>query len=192
VAKGEALVLDTRIDRSGFMAKHIPGALHAPLNKSFNTAVGSLVEDETRPIVLVVEEAGVEEAVRDLVRIGYDNVVGFVTPETLTRYFDRGGSWRPSRRSTLPTWPAGRTTRTRWSSTFASPRSTPPRTSRARNASYTRLPSYVRRSGSPGDASSWSTACPGGRSAAAAAFLAREGFDVAFVNGNFESLPRGG
>jgi hydroxyacylglutathione hydrolase len=189
VAQGETLVLDTRIDRSGFMAKHLPGALHAPLNKSFNTAVGSLVEDETRPLVLVVEEGGVEEAVRDLVRIGYDNVVGFVTPETLTRYFDRGGSW-----STIEEIDFAELARrkddpdtvvldVRFAAEHASAH-----IPGSRNASYTRLPSFVADPERVPRGRKLLVHCvSGGRSAAAAAFLAREGFDVAYVNGNFES-----
>jgi len=86
------VVVDTRIDRSAFMTRHLPGSLYAPLNAGFNTRVGSLLVDETRPIVLVVESEGVEEAVRDLVRIGYDHLVGYATPETLVRHLNRGGA----------------------------------------------------------------------------------------------------
>src|SRR5690606_6597647 len=69
--------VDARLDRSAFMAKHLPGALYAPMNRTFNTIVGSLVEDERAPLVLVIDEEQVEEAVRDLVRVGYDNVAGY-------------------------------------------------------------------------------------------------------------------
>src|SRR5690606_14958184 len=72
--EGCRVVVDTRLDRSAFVAKHLPGALYAPMNRSFNTVVGSLVVDETAPLVLIADEARVEEAVRDLVRIGYDRV----------------------------------------------------------------------------------------------------------------------
>ncbi len=187
VEKGEALVLDTRLDRSGFMAKHIPGALHTPLNKSFNTAVGSLVEDETQPIVLLVEEASVEEAVRDLVRIGYDHLVGFATPETLTRYFDRGGKATSIEEITFAQVaerredPDTAVLDVRFQAEFASAH-----IPGAIQASYTRLPSYARQEGRIPEGKKLLVHCQsGGRSAAAAAFLAREGYDVAFVNGNF-------
>jgi hydroxyacylglutathione hydrolase len=56
------------------------------------------------------------------------------------------------------------------------------------HASYTRLPSYVREEGRiPRDPKLLVHCASGGRSAAAAAFLAREGFDVSFVNGPFEA-----
>ncbi len=189
VAKGEALILDTRIDRSGFMTKHIPGALHAPLNKSFNTAVGSLVEDETVAIVLIVDEAGVEEAVRDLVRIGYDHLVGFATPETLTRFFDRGGAASSIEEISFADVaerkddPGTVVLDVRFAAEHASAH-----IPGAVQASYTRLPSYVREEGRiPRDGKLLVHCMSGGRSAAAAAFLVREGFDVSFVNGPFEA-----
>lgn len=93
VSDPDVVVLDTRADRSAFMAGHLPGSLYAPLDRSFNTVVGSLVADETRPLVLVIEGEDVEEAVRDLVRIGHDRVVGFVDASTLKRYRARGGEY---------------------------------------------------------------------------------------------------
>ena len=81
-----AVVIDTRPDRSAFMAAHVPGALYSPLNKQFNTIAGSYVTDTETPLVLLLPEARVEEAVRDLVRIGLDNVIGYATYETLAAY----------------------------------------------------------------------------------------------------------
>jgi hydroxyacylglutathione hydrolase len=81
-----AVVVDTRPDRSAFMAAHVPGALYSPFNSQFNTVVGSYVTDTETPLVLVLPGAKVEEAVRDLVRIGLDNVVGYATYETLASY----------------------------------------------------------------------------------------------------------
>ncbi|MGD8728693.1 MAG: MBL fold metallo-hydrolase, partial [Gemmatimonadota bacterium] len=86
------VIIDTRTPRSAFMARHLPGALHAPLDRAFNTVVGSLVEDETRPILLVTEGDRVEEAVRDLVRIGYDSFAGFLDEEQLEEWFTAGGA----------------------------------------------------------------------------------------------------
>ena len=88
----EVAVVDTRADRSAFMAGHLPGALYAPLNKTFNTVVGSYV-DEATPIYLIVDDDRVEEAVRDLVRIGLDAVEGFATFETLAKYHEDGGDF---------------------------------------------------------------------------------------------------
>ena len=85
-------MVDTRLDRAAFMARHIPGSLHARFDRTFNTVVGSLVEDEQRPLLLVIDEQDVEEAVRDLAGIGYDQVIAFVDPPTLERYWAQGGA----------------------------------------------------------------------------------------------------
>jgi hydroxyacylglutathione hydrolase len=185
VENGETLIVDTRLDRSAFMARHIPGALHAAMNKSFNMVVGSLVEDETLPILLVIEAAAVEEAVRDLVRIGFDHIVGFVTPETLTRYFDRGGASETIDQATFAEVADWRDREdvavvdVRFAAEFATGH-----VPGAIHASYTRLPSYAEER-IPQGKTLLVHCATGARSAAAAAFLAREGYDVRYVDGAF-------
>lgn len=76
------VVVDTRLDRDAFMEGHFPGSLFAPLDRTFPTIVGSYVRPEEE-IVLIADDEDVEEAVRDLVRIGFDKVSGYVTPATL-------------------------------------------------------------------------------------------------------------
>lgn len=83
-------ILDTRTDRTAFMRGHLEGALFTPFNKTFNTVAGSLVE-EGEAIVLIIPTHQVEEAVRDLVRVGLDHIVGYATPETLAAYAAQGG-----------------------------------------------------------------------------------------------------
>ncbi|MEX2527049.1 MAG: MBL fold metallo-hydrolase [Gemmatimonadota bacterium] len=189
---GNTLVLDTRLDRSGFMTRHIPGALHAPMNKSFNTVVGSLVEDETAPLLLIIEEEKVEEAVRDLVRIGYDNVPAFVTSQTLTRYFDGGGkAGTIAEASFADVVKLGRqdgmaVVDVRFAAEFATGH-----VPGAISASYTRLPSYAHQR-LPRGKTLLVHCASGGRSAAAAAFLAREGFDVRYVDGLLASYEEAG
>lgn len=92
VATGDALVLDTRPSRTAYMARHVPGSQYAPLNKSFNTVVGSLVEDETQELVLIVDDGDLDRAIRDLIRVGYDNIVAYADYATLDAYFDGGGA----------------------------------------------------------------------------------------------------
>ncbi len=86
-----AVVIDTRSDRSAFMAAHLPGSLYAPLGSSFSTVVGSYVTDPETPIVLLVSEEGLEDAVRSLVRIGLDHIVATSTVESLTAFVEGGG-----------------------------------------------------------------------------------------------------
>ena len=59
-----------------FRSGHIKDSLYFPLNKSFNTDVGSMLH-ETDEIYLIVDEEQLEEAVRDLIRIGFDRIRGW-------------------------------------------------------------------------------------------------------------------
>jgi len=70
-----AVVIDTRA-RDAFKAGHTRGALSLPLDRSFNTNAGSFVRAD-EDIVLVVEPDRLDEAVRDLVRVGLDRIVGW-------------------------------------------------------------------------------------------------------------------
>lgn len=78
----DVAVVDTRPDRSEFMKAHLPGSLYAPLDRSFSTVVASYVEPGT-PVCLILDEPRLEEAVRDLVRVGIDDVPGYATPDAL-------------------------------------------------------------------------------------------------------------
>ena len=187
VAAADTLVVDARLDRSAFMARHIPGALYAPMNKSFNMAVGSLVEDESLPILLIIEEDKLDEAVRDLVRIGYDNVPAFVTTETLTRFFDRGGASGTIEEIRMTDLPHRRhaantaVVDVRFAAEYASGH-----VPGAISASYTRLPDYEA-ARIPADKTLLVHCQSGARSAVAAAYLAHKGHDVVFVNGTFDT-----
>jgi hydroxyacylglutathione hydrolase len=183
----ETLVIDTRLDRSAFMARHIPGALYAPMNKTFNTVVGSLVEDETTPIVLIADEEDVEEAVRDLVRIGYDTVVGFAEIETLERYFQNDGPSETIDEITfadvdaLRQEPKTAVVDVRYRSEYEEDG----HVEGALNASYTRLPEYE--SDLPTDETLLVHCASGARAAAASAYLARTGRTVKYINDRFDN-----
>ena len=75
-------VIDTRLDRSAFLHGHLAGSLLAPLDRSFPTIVGSLVDPDT-PILLLAAESGVDDARRQLTRIGFDQVQGWAPIEAL-------------------------------------------------------------------------------------------------------------
>lgn len=188
VAQGsDAIIVDTRLDRSAFMARHIPGALYAPMNRTFNTVIGSLVEEATRPLYLIVDEENVETAVRDLVRIGYDHVEGFATLETLERYFQAGG-----RTETIDEISFEEVeTRRQDSNTvvvdvrYRSEHENDGHFEGALNASYTRLPEYEE--DLPKNQTMLVHCASGKRAAAASAFLARTGRDVKFVNDHFST-----
>ncbi|MFQ5706726.1 MAG: rhodanese-like domain-containing protein [bacterium] len=95
LAQEAVMFVDTR-PWSDFVAGHIPGALHAPLNSDFPTVVGSYVEPGI-PIYLIVEESQAPEAVIDLIHIGLDEVVGYATLETFSKYAAEGGKLNKTR-----------------------------------------------------------------------------------------------
>ncbi len=85
----KAAVIDTRPWKA-FRSGHIPGSLYIPLGNTFPTVAGSFIA-ESDPIVLIVEEAKLEQAVRLLVRIGLDRITGFAPPEDLEAHQAAGG-----------------------------------------------------------------------------------------------------
>ena len=86
--KGNA-VIDTRT-RDKFSEAHLPGSLLSPMNKAFNTIIGSFV-DENEDMYLIINEDQLDEAVRDLIRIGMDRIKGYITPGQFDEYRQQGG-----------------------------------------------------------------------------------------------------
>ncbi|HED53613.1 MAG TPA: MBL fold metallo-hydrolase [Phycisphaerales bacterium] len=84
-AKSVALI-DTR-PWEAFRENHVPDSLSFPLNKMFNTNAGSMVAD-TEDIYLIVEPARLEEAYRDLIRVGLDRIKGWFDASKLEAYED--------------------------------------------------------------------------------------------------------
>ena len=74
--KSGAQLLDVR-DGIDFEGGHLRGSLNVALNGKYATWAGSLLSHD-RPIVVIAEEGGEEEAVMRLGRIGFDNVTGFL------------------------------------------------------------------------------------------------------------------
>jgi hydroxyacylglutathione hydrolase len=81
-------VLDTRT-WDEYRHAHLPGALFVPLNSAFNTVAGCYVP-EKMPIVLLVSEARLREAVVDLVHVGLDQIIGYATPDMFRAYAPKG------------------------------------------------------------------------------------------------------
>lgn len=75
-------ILDTR-SWEQFRDGHVPGSLSLAFNKTFNTDAGSLVRD-TEDVYLVIDAQHVDEAVRDLVRVGLDHIKGWCPPSEVT------------------------------------------------------------------------------------------------------------
>ncbi len=80
-------VVDAR-PRDRFAAGHLPGALGIELVDSFGTWVGWLTEHNTPLVLILDEDQDSEEAIRQLIRIGYDDVRGITRnpPSGLVSY----------------------------------------------------------------------------------------------------------
>ena len=178
-------VVDTRLERRGFMAGHLPGSFYAPINKSFPSVVGSYV-DETTPLYLIIEEEHLEEAIRCLIRIGLDRVVGMATPDALQTWADEGGTLASIETIDMSEIEPfiDRDDRAvldvRGQSEFAEGH-----VPGAHNIAHTRL--WLRRGEVPVGGKTAVHCKTGGRSAVAAALLARLGHDVVYVDGDFDA-----
>lgn len=78
----QVAILDTR-PWPQFRDGHLPGAMSFPLLSTFNTDAGSMVRED-EDLYLIIEPGRVEEAVRDLIRVGLDRIKGWINSEELT------------------------------------------------------------------------------------------------------------
>ena len=74
--KSGAQILDVR-DGLAFEGGHLKDALNIALNGKYATWAGSLLAHD-KPIIVIAEEGGEQEAVMRLGRIGFDNVGGYL------------------------------------------------------------------------------------------------------------------
>ncbi len=79
-AEPETRILDARADRKAFDSAHAARSIHAPLHSPFfSTSAGSYLA-ETDSVLLVLESpTDADLAARQLFRIGFDQVVGWIT-----------------------------------------------------------------------------------------------------------------
>ena len=84
-------IVDTR-PWAAFRESHMDGALFLPLGNSFTTDAGSMIAENER-IYLVVEPSRVDEVVRDLIRIGLDDIAGWIDPAKLREVAAAGATF---------------------------------------------------------------------------------------------------
>jgi hydroxyacylglutathione hydrolase len=178
-------VIDTRLDHSAFFGGHIPGALYAPFDKTFPTIVGSYVDPEM-PIYLVIDAYQLDAGVRSLIRIGYDHVVGYVTPNVLEQYQELGGrldtifttdfEYISALRNDDPVLMLDVRTRVEFEAAHVPD---------AVHIAHTRLMDHIDEI--PQTHPVWVHCATGRRAASAVAFLKRHGYDVVHVNDTFAS-----
>ncbi|MFU8812757.1 MAG: MBL fold metallo-hydrolase [Balneolaceae bacterium] len=180
IGESATVILDTR-DKDDFVAGHLPGSLLSPLNKQFNTVAGSYITEDDR-IYLIVSEDRMEEAVRDLYRIGLDKVAGYATPDDLQLAAKQGVELQTlDARGFEAIEKAGddmAVLDVRKASEYAVSH-----VDGALNAAHTRLPENL--SKLPGDKTLLVHCMTGGRSAVASALLKHKGYDVVYIDGNF-------
>jgi hydroxyacylglutathione hydrolase len=79
-SRSDFVILDTR-DRDSFRESHFVGSLFAPKEK-FSDFAGSYLSPNQKIALVVEEQTQVNDFVRQLIRIGFNHIVGFI-PATL-------------------------------------------------------------------------------------------------------------
>ena len=180
-----SVLIDARPDRIAFMEAHIPGSLYLPLVASFATLAGSYIKPE-EDVYAVVPESSLDFLVRQLVRVGIDRVVGFVTPEEVEGYLKaQDGVGRIESETTTNLETLRQDERSlvldvRRGSEHAA-RAVPD----ALNVAHVQLASAL--DSIPQDKRLLVHCMGGGRAAHASSYLARQGFDVVYINGPFKA-----
>ena len=187
-AKTQA-VLDTRPWQQ-FRAGHIPGAMHVPTNNQFSTVAGSYVEP-AEEIILIAQPSQIEPAVRDLVRVGLDQVIAYATPATLETASSSGLKLAQSREIDARTFigearkPGARILDVRRATEYEAGH-----VPGATNIAHTRLRAHLDELPRQGELL---VHCQGGvRSAFATALLERHGFNPINVAGGFGAYEKSG
>lgn len=175
--------LDTRRDCGSFMARHLPRALHAPLGDTFLPIVGTYVDPGT-PIYVVGTPATVEKSVAALLRIGLDDVAGWLPPSMLNHLPSAHLTSTPTLHfddvATLSVHENVVVVDVRFPDRFAAGH-----VRGALNLPYTQLPHHV--STIPDDATVLVYSEHGRLATAAASYLERRGYHVANVYDAFQN-----
>ncbi|NRA57818.1 MAG: MBL fold metallo-hydrolase [Phycisphaerales bacterium] len=179
----QVAIIDTR-PWPQYRDGHLPGAMSFPLSTTFNTDAGSMVREDEQ-IYLIVEPERLEEAVRDLVRIGLDRIVGWMDPNEMAN-----AAKTASIAEVSPSEAAQRIDRgevavldVRRATEFAAGR-----LDGAQNIAHTRLASRLDEL--PADRTLL-IHCQGGiRSARACGYLQRLGYGVINMEGGYEAWQR--
>jgi hydroxyacylglutathione hydrolase len=181
-------VIDTRPWHE-FRGGHLPGSVFAPRGTLFATVLGSYIDPEQELWIVVDDRASVDDFVRQGVRIGYDKITGFVTPEVIQAHADQGGRLEELAEVTPEDvereWRAAavldvRTTSEHQRGAIGD----------ARNIAHTRLPEHL--ASLPRDEPILIHCQTGARSAAAASYLKSQGFDVVNVAGGAKAWQESG
>ena len=75
--KKGAVILDTR-DAAAFGGVHIPGSINIGLAPQSANWIGMVIEPEAQLILVVTSKSAYDEMTKQLHRIGYDNILGYL------------------------------------------------------------------------------------------------------------------
>jgi hydroxyacylglutathione hydrolase len=79
IGRKDAAILDLRPDRAAFADRHLTGSLFAPMaGGKLIVAAGSYVDGDARILLVLENEAQLDEAVRQLIRIGLDRIEAWI------------------------------------------------------------------------------------------------------------------
>ncbi len=181
------VVLDARSDREAFASGHLKGSLHAPAKGDFSGFAGSYLMPDNL-IVLVVDSADeVADLAWQLRRIGFDHVVGWLSASELAKAGGEDIASVPLVKfdeveDLVLGAPGAVILDVRRASEYAAGH-----LRGALNVAHTRL--RARSQELPEHAPLIVHCQSGGRAAAAAAWLQREGRRVLYVNDAFQNAP---
>jgi hydroxyacylglutathione hydrolase len=187
VKQGKHALLDLRSDRAAFMERHVTGSFFSPLAGGKLPLIAGSYLDESAPIILLVNDAEeVEEAVRQLIRIGLDKVDAWL-PAREALAFDEITAHQESITTAqlaeaLAANPGAAVLDVRGAGEFSEGH-----VEDAVNIAYTRLAARI--SEVPVGSPLFVHCGSGLRAAFATSFLADEGHETVYVDGAFSDIP---
>ena len=185
MAAGSHVFLDLRGDRVAFMERHLSHSLFAPLRGGkLPIVAGSYMEENAAIILLVDNEHEVDQATRELVRIGLDNVEAWIPASEALAVQGATRCQKSITTAELADFPDAVVLDVRSAGEFAESH-----VRGAKNIAYTRL---ATRLGEVPDAHPLYVHCGSGlRASLAVPYLVSTGREVIFVNGAFDAIPVG-
>jgi hydroxyacylglutathione hydrolase len=180
------VVLDLRSDRKSFMSHHLRGSIYAPLaGAKLPVSAGSYVGEGSKILLVLEGESQLDEAVRQLVRIGLDDLVAWIPAEEAMQADDFTSSiprlLTADLADTLAEDSGALVLDVRGADEFAAGH-----VEGAVNIAYTRL--AARLAELPAGRPVYVHCGSGLRASLATSFLASRGIDVVHVDGNYGAI----
>jgi hydroxyacylglutathione hydrolase len=183
VGNPEVAILDLRTSREAFATEHLKGAIHAPMaGGKLPAAAGSYVTEAKRILLITKDASPIDEAVRQLVRIGLDHVEAWMPADDVAGVSRHSTSIPRISTSDLPV--GAKVLDVRGADEYASRH-----VKGASNIAYTRLADH--RVSLPVGNPLYVHCGSGLRAAIATSFLDSIGRDVVLVDGPFGEIPDG-